>query len=244
MGVRGVTSLIKKEGWIPSEKKENDSTCSTCLFKDWNPSLAFLNQGLPLQQIRPQSVFLIDGNGLAFHLFKIAYTRNLCSIFKIRGQNDSLPAVSDLSQEEISKALPTMVPLSLVEEVAYEFVGHLRLYDIILRVFWDGPFRRFKTVTDKRRRQQRQEQWSALQQYCVHGVLPNEKNIARFLNHFPVPNLFLRCVSKALRRAQVEIVDCKEEADVELARVASGDATAYVLGQDSDFYFYKNIQYM
>lgn len=243
MGVYGVTTLLHKEGWIPSEaKSEDECLCSSSkLFKTWNPSFAFFNQGLPLQQIRPQSLLLIDGNGLAFFLLKVAYARNLRSIFKVEGR---CPAVGEVSPGDISKALPSMLPLSLVEELANEFISQLRLFDIRLKVYWDGRSRRFKTATDQKRREQREEEWSALQQYCIHGSLPNEKNICRFLSRFPVPRLFLRCVRKALQRAQVEMVHCEEEADVELARAASGDSNAFVLGQDSDFFFFKDIQYM
>jgi hypothetical protein len=56
--------------------------------------------------------------------------------------------------------------------------------------------------------------------------------------------MFLQCIRKALQREQVDVVYCQEEADVELARRASGDSGAYVLGQDSDFFFYKDIQYV
>jgi 5'-3' exonuclease len=243
MGVHRITSLLHNEGWIPSEQKDDGCACSGRLWKDWNPSMAFLNQGLPLEQIAPNSTFLIDGNGLAFFFFKVAYARHLHSTFRTDGQQ-SCPPVNAIETADISKALPCMLPLSLLEDITHEFVSHLRLCDLRLQVFWDGPSRRFKTVTLKKRKEQREAEWSNLQQFCVHGSLPNEKHICHFLHHFPFPSMFLQCIRKALQREQVDVVYCQEEADVELARRASGDSGAYVLGQDSDFFFYKDIQYV
>lgn len=244
MGVLGISSLLYKEGWIPEERiNDGGCGCHGSLWKEWNPSVAFRNEGLPLEQIAPKSSFLIDGNGLAFYLFKVAYSRHLHSTFRTDGQK-SCPPVNSLKTPEISKALPCMFPLPLLEEITQEFISHLRLCDLQIQVFWDGPARRFKTVTLKKRKEQRLEEWSKLQQFCIHGSLPNEKHVCQFLNYFPLPSMFLHCIRKALQREQVKMVYCQEEADIELARKASGDSTAYVVGHDSDFFFYKYIQYI
>jgi len=245
MGVHRITSLLQKQGWVPTspEEAEVDSTCR--LWKDWNPSLSFLHHGLPILQIPAQSSILIDGNGLAFYLFKVAYARYLKSLFPAAGQSkDSFPPVKSLKPTDLTKALPCMMPLNRLEDVTREFTSHLRLCNLQVQVFWDGPKRRFKTVTTQKRMKQRQEEWSNLQQYSEHGSLPNENSVFAFLRHFPIPGLFMQCVRKTLNQEHVNMIYCNEEADVELARQASGNPTAFVLGQDSDFYFYKDIQYI
>ena len=240
MGVHGITSLLHKEGWIPSDQ---DNESSPNLWKEWNPSMAFLNQGMSLEPIKAGSTFLIDGNGLAFHLFKVAYIRHLRSIF-ITQKNQSCPTVNTLSEGEITKALPCMFPLRLLDDITKEFVSKLRLYNIRCQIFWDGPNRRFKTVTDEKRRRQREEKFSNLKQFCINGFLPKETNVCQFLDYFPCPSTFLKCIKSSLQREPIEMIDCQEEADVELARRASGDPECFVLGKDSDFFFFKDIQYI
>ena len=206
------------------------------------------HSGLPLEVIPAGSSLLIDGNGLAFYLFKVAYARHLKTLFTTSQQTKrmtaSFPAVKSLRSSDVVQAIPSMMPVNLVEDITHEFITHLRSCKFRIQVFWDGPQQRFKTVTVQKRRQQRQQEWSNLQQYCEHGSLPNEKSVFGFLKHFPLPGLFLHCVRQVLCQQDVEMMECPEEADVALAQTACGDARAFVLGQDSDFYFYKDIQYV
>lgn len=245
MGVFRITSLIHKQGWTPSNpvaEGEADSACR--LWKDWNPSSAFLHQGLPVQQIPAQSSILIDGNSLAFFLFKVSYARYLKSLFHDHHDKGTFPSVKSVKPSDLTRALPCMMPLDLLEDVTQEYTSSLRLCNLKVQVFWDGPSRRFKTVTANKRTKERHQEWSNLQQYSTHGSLPNEKSIFGLLKHFPVPSLFLECVRKTLGREQTKMVYCTEEADVELAKKAYGNDNAFILGQDSDFYFYKDIQYV
>lgn len=243
MGVHRITSLLHKQGWIPTSNDSSSEVESACqLWKPWNPSLSFLHQGLPMEQIPSNATILIDGNGLAFFLFKVAYARYLQSLFP-SCQDSSFPRTRSLPPSDWNKALPCMMPLNRLEDVTREFI--LFLSNQKIKIFWDGPYRRFKTVTTQKRQRQRQEEWANLQQYSEHGSVPNVSNLLEFLRHFPVPSLFLQCVRKTLHQEHaVDMIYCQEEADVELALQASGNVNAYVMGQDSDFYFYKDIQYI
>lgn len=243
MGVRRITSLIQNQGWIPTTPPEAEMETACRLWREWDPSLLLFHRGLPIQAIPAKSSVLIDGNGLAFFLFRVAYARHLRSLFPGR-TSGTFPAVKSLSSAELTQALPCMMPLDLLDDITREFAYRLRLCNLDVRIFWDGPNRRFKTVTTQRRMEQRRQELVNLQQYCVHGSVPNEKNVYGFLRQFPVPSLFLQSVRKTLHHANANMVFCNEEADVELARAASGDSNSFVLGQDSDFYFYKDIQYV
>mmetsp|Transcript_6392 Transcript_6392/g.15019 ORF Transcript_6392/g.15019 Transcript_6392/m.15019 type:complete len:678 (-) Transcript_6392:4167-6200(-) len=243
MGVHRITSVLQNQRWIPTQSTDDDADAACGLWRDWNPSLALFHNGLPIQKIPKQSLILIDGNGLVFYLFKVAYARYLRSLFP--GQSKvTFPSVNTLSQSDLAGALPCMMPLNLLEDATLEFLSHLRLCNLVLQVFWDGPSRRFKTVTLKKRMEQRRQEWSNMEQYCLRGELPKDKRVFGFLKHFPLPSLFMQSVRRSLNHNQVDMVYCSEEADVELATKASGNANAYVLGLDSDFYFYKDIQYV
>jgi hypothetical protein len=154
--------------------------------------------------------------------------------------------VKSLSASDATKAIPCMMPLELVRQVAVEFATTLRQQDLTLRCFWDGPAQRFKAKTMQKRTGQRQQEWAALQTFCRHGTLPLKptETTCQCIWHFPLSRLFLLSVKQALRSCSMEMVQCKEEADIHLARVASGDPDAFILGQDSDFLFYRDIQYV
>ncbi|CAJ1934533.1 unnamed protein product [Cylindrotheca closterium] len=243
MGVHRITSVVKNQRWVPTDSTNDEGDAACRLWRDWDPSLSLSHHGLPIQKIPKQSLILIDGNGLAFYLFKVAYARYLISLFPGR-KKSTFPSVNTLSPSDSTLALPCMMPLNLLEDVTLEFTARLRLCNLEFKVFWDGPSRRFKTITLKKRMEQRHQQWSNMHQYCLRGELPNEKRVFGFLNHFPLPGLFMQTVRKSLHHNQVDMVYCSEEADVELARAASGNANCYVFGQDSDFFFYKDIQYV
>jgi 5'-3' exonuclease len=270
MGVHGITRLLKERGWLAASSStstsnnnsNNDCGCSTRLFQEWNPYTALFStssgdgDGPPPVQVQPvprDSTFLIDGNGLAFYLHGVAYVRHLRSIAKtttiststVTSTVTTCPLTNTLSPSQITQALPCMLPLHLLKEVTLEYVTTLRERGIKLQVFWDGPARRFKARTNEKRRQRRQQDWANLQQYCLHGSIPRERNACQWSKEFPYSALFLRCVRYTLQyMAFVNMVDCQEEADVELAKRASGDPTAFVIGHDSDFFFYKDIQYI
>ena len=127
MGVHRITSLLHKQNWIPTDSQQQPQVDAACrLWKDWNPSTSFLHQGLPIQAIPAESLLLIDGNGLGFYLFKVAYARYLRSILATH-QDDSFPDIKSLEPSDLTKALPCMMPLNRLEDVTREFSSHLRL---------------------------------------------------------------------------------------------------------------------
>jgi hypothetical protein len=140
-----------------------------------------------------------------------------------------------------------MMPLSWVGGFTHEFVTTLNEKDINIQVYWDGPLRRHKSGTDGKRLLYRKQQESKLELFCLHGILPSSKHMrytCQLMDEFPLSKLFLICVRHALQEQNVPMVDCTEEAEVELALQACGDSRAYIVGLDSDFFFFRNVQYI
>jgi DEAD/DEAH box helicase len=250
MGVRGFNKLLRQKGLLTNPIIPEDS-CG-CSFSPWKADVNNNNNDdlsdrpPPFQKIPDGSQLLIDGNGLAFYLHSIAYSRYLRVLSKSSGLNESCcPRTDELDPTQLSMALPSMLPLRILHDVTNEFIDDMKTY-MKVKVFWDGKVRRFKSLTDEKRRQQRLEEESNLEHYCHHGILPQgTKHCCQLQNHFPFSNMFLTCVKHALGGSSfVEMVECDEEADEYLARSAFGDPTAFVVGYDSDFYFYKDIQYL
>lgn len=154
--------------------------------------------------------------------------------------------VKSISSSEITKAIPCMMPLDLVRQVTREFATTLRQQDLKLRCFWDGPARSFKANTSAKREMQHQQEWAMLQTFCRHGTLPMKptQKVCGCIRQFPLPRLFILSVEQTLRTCSIDMVHCDEEADAVLAMEASGNPDSFVLGQDSDFLFYKDIQYI
>ena len=108
-------------------------------------------------------------------------------------------------------------------------------------------------------------QESLLELYCNYGTITktknntNKKNAAQFVcqwtSIFPFSKLFLTTVRHALREEMEgaqggygmgthSMIECTDEADGVLAKMATGKPLSYVLGYDSDFFFYKDINYI
>lgn len=284
--------MLQDVGWLAtaddddkdefsSERVERDGgpfapSCgwSECIWKEWNASDSFLgtnSNSPPLERIPSNARFLIDGNGLAFYLHSIAYTRHLRSLsierhninditnyMSSRGSGNHpfrCPTTKAImtDQQATIQALPCMLPLHLLRTVTKEFVSGLKRNGSDIVVFWDGPARRGKIGTDKERKVQRDQQESYLELFCNHGTIisaskkKHRKYVFEWQQDFPFSKLFSTCVRHALQEEGgdiIESVECSEEADVELAMRASGDGRAFVLAFDSDFFFYKDIQYI
>jgi len=273
--------LLQNVGWLehsvsegnvdPAEAKTYDRTvpplpcgCTENIWKEYNASDAFLgNHNMPpLERIPPNALFLIDGNGLAFHLHSIAYARYLQSLEK-NGSCSNSNTNNDgrvnrylttkaimVNEAATTMALPCMLPLSILREVVKEFAAGLKGRVSEIQVLWDGQSSRFKAKTHKQRQMERDRRESYLELYCNHGTLITAKKkqhleyVCQWKEVFPFSKLFGTCVRHAFQEIGVQSIFCVEEADVELARKASGDSRAYVLGLDSDFFFYKDIQYI
>ena len=259
MGVHGLTTLLRSSGLLPPATGRRRPGCL------WPDSVTGDSDVEPTatEIIPPGSTLAVDGNGLAFHLHRVAYERHF-SRSSGWGRDDCASATATPSQNGTSpKLLPTMMSLRLLDDVAGEFLSALTDRDVAVRVFFDGPGRRLKAAEDERRRRRREDQWSNLWAYCRRGEIPpgpagdggpgsgedpgGPKSRTRegdpdvFLNSFPYSRLFLHQMRESLRRRAsvsptVTIVDCPEEADAEVARAsAEGGGRTYAIGQDSDY---------
>jgi hypothetical protein len=124
----------------------------------------------------------------------------------------------------------------------------------------------FKHETHERRQERFPEEWSLLQQYCLYGALPSDKTaetLCAWETSFPknrlvqttIKHMLQQCASNGgngknggknnnNNNSGLRIVHCQEEADPIMARAASGDRQSFVVGDDSDFCFFKDIQYI
>ena len=151
-----------------------------------------------------------------------------------------------LTPDQVTKLLPNLLPLTLLEEVTRDFVDVLKKkHNMKLVVYFDGGKRReAKKDTDEKRGQRRPVEWSAFQQYCCHGIMPSVDRVCQWEDKFPKNRLFITQVKHTLQIMQVEMVLCEEEADAELARKASTTPNAYVVGNDTDFCFFPKARYI
>ncbi len=270
MGIRGIRHLLRSVGWIEEEHVEDEKWVSIHngkIWKEWNASDAFLgnlsSSQLPLEKIPSNAKLWIDGNGLAFYLHSIAYTRYLSNDLEMYASGNThkqqqqqqqtfacSPTTKEIMADSTSTtlALPCMLPLSILRAVTKEFVIGLKDHVASIHVLWDGPCRRFKAKTDAERKLARDREESYLELYCNHGTLVAQKKDLKFACEwkeiFPLTKLFGTCVRHALQEYSIPNKECMEEADLALAQASSGDSLSYVLGFDSDFFFYKGIQYI
>lgn len=122
----------------------------------------------------------------------------------------------------------------------------------------------FKHETHERRQERFPEEWSAMQQYCLYGVLPAHRQtddtptLCAWERRFPknrlvqtvIRHMLQQCAANGDSNAKntnnrgLTIVHCQEEADAIMAAAAANDRQSFVVGDDSDFCFFANIQYI
>lgn len=249
MGVIGITSYLQQRGCLPPRT----GCCSTKLWNEWkheDSSTGLLSTATHI--LPPNSTLLIDGNGLAFYLHRVAHSRYVRSV-TTNGDHTSqsptflCPSVNTLTREEISQCLPSMMPLELLKNITKEYIKELRKHQVHIQVYWDGPYRRFKETTKERRVKQRLRQWLRLKEFCEGtDVIPMDpmSRVCSCFHLFPLSTLFLKCVRHVFHVAHVETIHCEGDADSELAQRACHVPNAFVLGADSDFFFFRGIQYI
>ena len=238
MGVRGLTTVLEQHGWIPSRKG--------CIASLWRDDTFPIER---IQRLPAGSTLAIDGNGLAYYLFDVAYSRHWENLGLMAerpkgGIDCSCP--QELTQEMIVQCLPQSVPLQIVDQVTREFVNALNS-SMTLVFYWDGKIRRFKAATAKERRASRAEKWSNLRQYCEFGSLPFPKPCCRrcFQSSFPPSVLAVEQVQSTLRSiSDIYHIQCAEEADAEVARASSESSSTYCVGMDSDFWLFRDTKYV
>ena len=104
------------------------------------------------------------------------------------------------------------------------------------------PSSPFKHDTEVFRQSKRMDEWSVLEEYCVHGKVPTR--VSSWEKGFPKNRFFIGHVMQALLVMKIPMNFCEEEADSILARVVSGNPNAYILGMDSDYCFFPEANYV
>ena len=101
----------------------------------------------------------------------------------------------------------------------------------------------FKHKTEMKRQEQRLEEWSTLQQYCLHGKVPADMSL--WEREFPKNRLFITQIMHTfLQNEAITMKFCEEEADAVVARAVRGCPNKYIVGMDSDFCFFPNVNYI
>jgi len=214
--------------------------------------------------IPPYSTLAVDGDGLAFHLIRLAYRVHLRRL-SCNGTRPQSP-----------EFLPSFLPLRTIHAVTFAYINGLVRRKMDIKIYFDGPHRPMKGAERKRRTKRRGQEWDNLRSYCKNGALPkgfgssgasrfrssSGRGLARvnmtsdsscdadadaYLGSFPLSALALRQVRSSLYDAArshapgvVVVVRCAGEADPSVARSAADDITGetYALGSDSDYLIY------
>jgi len=129
-----------------------------------------------------------------------------------------------------------------LDEAVTRAVSQLRLqrYDVI--VYRDGSVRQLKADTQHERLAQRREEWSNLTHWCRTDE--EDALLVAPTAQFPMPPLASRQFYASLARLRVAVHECAGEADQDLARASAEDDRAVVLGDDSDFMFFRGARYV
>jgi 5'-3' exonuclease len=247
MGVQGLARLLREEGYLPAETY----SCVKSLWRGHHSNVLSDEALDHLSQIPFHSTLALDGNGLAYYLHHVAYSRHFSNV---TGGN-ALPNAAGcccktrhLSETQVTRLLPQYMPLSLLQNVTKEFVESLHRHGMKLVVYWDGKRRQMKADTTQERKEIRNTEWSNLQQYCMYGVVPRQSSsMCRkdWLYNFPMSRLLLHQVKKTLSEyTSISMIQCQEEADRFVAKASADDVNCYSVGLDSDYCLFPNVRYI
>lgn len=234
---------MAEKGWLPDLCSGDTACCSTRLFS--NRDLFGFQCGV----IPDSSELHMDGYHLCFYVHKIAYARHMAAVLGTNNELSPCKAIkkpSQLSPDQVRQLLPTFLPLQVVHQVTKEIMDALvKSHRMKVTVYWDGKKRYvFKESTDQKRQNERLDEWSDYQMYCETGRLPSTTNICELEKMFPIHRLLFTQVRHTLKALNVPFVHCDAEADPDLARAARHKPNAFVVGYDSDFCFFPDIQYL
>lgn len=243
MGVQGWYRVLREEGYVP----ETGKCCSTSLWRPLDDVMD--NIGSRLEQIPNGSELLVDGNGLAFYCHHVAYARYVANVTKRKSRKESCCLKlknADLSPTQVRRLLPNFMPLSQLSAVVHEFIKTLRdKHRMKIIVYWDGEKRRvYKQETDNKRQARIPEEWNNFREFCETGLMPPAKTVCEWESLFPKNRMFGDQIMHTLEKLQIPSVVCEEEADAWIAKACRGNPRAYILGLDSDFCFFPDIQYI
>ena len=102
-------------------------------------------------------------------------------------------------------------------------------------VYLDGRGTMLKSATLVDRRLQRAQRWERLQAKCLGGAAVEPSELHE-------PGLMIEQFALSAAAAEVDVHQCKGEADPEMARACFESDGAVILGEDSDFYLYRDVQ--
>ncbi len=265
------TSLWNKEhSSTGSERNDGPTSVELYFHQTATCSTSIADASAP-QQLRPSkyetinhgSEFHVDGYGLCYHIIATAYARHINSVLHSKMNHVDRPCarttITNLSSDQARQMNPNFaIPNLLIHEVTKEFVQTINLCHVTMTVYWDGPQRYiYKYATDKKRNIERNDSHVNLYHYCINGTLPNiektrnnyNENSSRLcqymLNNFPLSKLYMTQIYHTLHvQKKIRKVECINEADTILAQAVQSNPKAYILGFDSDFCFYKDVQYI
>ncbi|GKY93331.1 hypothetical protein MPSEU_000300700 [Mayamaea pseudoterrestris] len=240
MGIKGWARMLAEKGFVPDQAAIT-SCCSGSLWRD-----TALGEMVDVEAIPPNSTLHIDGNGMAFFIHQIAYARQIDQALLHKRRSEKICAVpQEITTAAVHSFLPNFLSLETIHNVIKEFIEQLQSQKMKLIVYWDGDARHvFKQETDAKRTDRRNDEASNLHQYCLHGRLPARSSVCQWEYEFPKTRLFKTQIIHTLTQLGVEMKECPEEADPFMARLASGDEQSYILGNDTDFCAFRNVQYI
>jgi hypothetical protein len=184
-------------------------------------------------------------------VYEVAYARHINSVLHSKSNHQQRPCVrpnvlQSLSAQQVRHLIPSFLPLKLLADVTKEFVQTLRnKHRMNVIVYWDGDKRyTFKQATDGKRQCRLEQEWADYHQYCENGRMTGVKRLCQWASSLPKHRLFSSQVLHALLVARVDMVFCEEEADRVLAKATTNNPAAYIVGSDSDFCFFPNVNYI
>ena len=107
-------------------------------------------------------------------------------------------------------------------------------------IYFDGKSRRMKAFEDDQRKDDKEDSYLKLWEWLSEGAnkIPDKADQ-------PLPVLLSTQLRKSLERLNnIEIIECEEEADQEIAKGAYNKKGHYVFGRDSDFMLFDKINYV
>jgi hypothetical protein len=244
MGIHGLTAHLREHGLLPNFSEETGEVfCS-----------------LPQQTIQPGSTLAIDGPGLAFHIYRLAYFEHYKSVMS---QRDSDKYKDDFHL--ITHLLPTMLDMKKVQQVTDEVMRQfVHVHKVNVSVYLDGNKQPRKALTRASRGERRMVEESNLRKFFTKQILPpsfrsrnNRSGKIKipdpytFMSEFPLPILLFQQVEHSLymwagkfdrgefedSEAFFRVTQCESEADQAVAMESALDTSnrTFAIGQDSDY---------
>jgi hypothetical protein len=269
MGVHGWTWYLTQQGWLPAPPDDKLQCRCYSSSSPWrNPRTLHGDSGYAgrITSIPNGSTMHVDGYGLAFYLYDVAYDRYVQSILGCSPCHISPKDAA--ARGDLQRLIPMMMPLSLIEQVTKEYAaGLMSRFNVI--VYFDGNGRRqiptapsasalsisdddkdagadnTKRETTQRRVTAVYDTWENLRAYSDTGAFPPAKTICSWKRDFPRPRLMFEQFRHTLEHMNgVTVEQCDEEGDALMARAVTGVPGAYILGHDSDFCFFPDVNYI